>query len=815
MSTAIQRLQSLLPANRVAVDEATKAAHDADAQTAYRQRAIAVVTPRTSDEVVQTVRWCRDEGVPFVVRGSGTGLSAGATPVANGIVIVTTRLNRILHIDPIQRTALVEPGVVNLHLTAAAAPHGLFYAPDPSSQPVCTIGGNVGFNAGGAHCLKYGMTSNHVLGIKAVLATGEVVTWGAGTRETIGPDWTGLFVGNEGLFGIALEITLNLVPITNGVHTVLAGFSTTEAAGDAVSAIIAAGIVPVAIELMDELTIEAVRPVVPIAYPPDCRALLVIELDGPAPVVAVERPRLETVLRHTTTTGLVIAQNAAERAAIWRVRKSAYSAYGRLAPSNMVQDCVVPRRHLGEALRRIAHLAAAAGIRVANICHAGDGNIHPNLLHDIREPGAHEKVEHLAGQILEACLDLGGSITGEHGVGIEKRPYLCKMYGPAEIAFFHRIRRAYDPQELANPGKLLPDVDPQAVPSAIYPTSITELAATVRATPRMLAVGARTKPALSDVDRPLVSLRHLSGITAYEPAEFVLTALAGTPLREIVDTLAASGQCLAFDPPLVDAGATIGGTVAANLNGPGSFGRGRIRDAVLGVTFIDGTGEILTVGSRVVKNVAGFDVPKFLVGSCGRYGVLAEITLKVVPQPGATVTHAIPFADTDALLALLPQLANAPTLPDAVDIDVTHRRLLIRHSGPAAALEQLTQALLDLPAARRLDDTDATATWRRIREPAATFASKIVIPQSALQPLLAAVNSRAGNHQLHLHAAAGHGWLFSSEYDSGLFDELFSLGMLQQKIHGPATSPPSNDAEVAALENAVARVFDPQSRFSD
>ncbi len=814
---ALHRLRSLLPADRIAVDAATCAAYEADALTAFRQRAAAVVLPHTQEELIKTVRWCHAEGVPFTVRGSGTGLSAGATPSPGGIVVVTTRLNRILRLDPVQRLAVVEPGVVNLSLTTAAAPHGLFYAPDPSSQLVCTLGGNVGFNAGGAHCLKHGVTSNHVLGLKAVLATGEVVSWGGDRQPTPGPDWTGLFVGNEGLFGAALEITLNLLPITDGVHTVLAGFPSAQAAGDAVSAITATGIVPVALELLDELTIEAVRPLAPLNYPPDCRALLVIELDGPAPVVAAERPRLEAVLRRTATTGLVIAHNAAERAAIWKVRKSAGSAYGRLAPNNLAQDCVVPRRHLGATLRRIGELAQAADIPVAHLCHAGDGNIHPNLLHDATQPGIHDRIKALEGEILEACLAVGGSITGEHGVGLEKRPFLHRMFGPAELAFLHRLRAAYDPAGIANPGKLLPDIkmsgvkpDPQIatlhhdVGRALRPTSLTELVDLVRSTPHLLPVGARSKPALSaDADRPLLSLGGLSGITAYEPTEFVLTALAGTPLHEIEATLAEHSQCLAFEPPFADSGATLGGTVATNLNGPASFGRGRVRDTVLAVTFIDGRGEVLQMGSRVVKNVAGFDVPKFLVGSGGRYGVLAEITLKTAPRPQASITHRVPFTDATALPDLLAQFANAPALPEAIDIDVAARQILVRHSGPSAALPALTRELRELPGVIA-DATDAIPPrpWET-----ADNLTQLSVPASALVQLIQLFPT-----QLWLHAAGSFGWLMTEPSPAEL-TALRDLGITCQALRG-APLPPAPPSSEPAIHEAVRRVFDPVDRFA-
>jgi len=455
MPLSLESLAARLPAGRVETRPAILAAHESDAQTSYRRRACALVSPESTAEVATTVRWCHEQRVPFVARGSGTGLCGGAMPVADGILIGLHRMNRILQLDPRTRTAVVQAGVINLDVSAAAAAHGLFYAPDPSSQPVCTIGGNVGFNAGGAHCLKHGMTSNHVLGLTAVLPDGEIATWGSAARETIGPDWTGLFVGNEGLFGIATEITLNLKPQPEDCHTVLAGFADDSAAADAVAAIIAAGLIPVAMELMDEMTLEAVRPVVPIDYPPAARALLIIELDGPADALASERTALHDLLKSQGATGLVIARDAAERARIWKVRKSAYGAYGRYAPNVFVQDCVVPRRQLAEALRRINAIAADHGLRCANVCHAGDGNIHPNLFYNDTEPGALARVEAAAAEMLAACVELGGSITGEHGVGVEKRPQLRHMFGPAELDLLRRLQAAYDPTGLANPGKML------------------------------------------------------------------------------------------------------------------------------------------------------------------------------------------------------------------------------------------------------------------------------------------------------------------------------------------------------------------------
>ncbi len=401
MSAALERLAELLPPGRLLVRPVELAAYESDALTAFRTRPLAVVMPETAEEVIAIVRLCHELQLPFVARGSGTSLSGGSLPIADGIVIALNRLNRILKLDPVQRISVVQPGVINTQVTTAAAPFGLHYAPDPSSQTICTIGGNVAFNSGGAHCLKYGMTSNHVLGIKAVLATGEVVEWGGGSRERLGPDWCGLFVGNEGLFGIALEITLQLLPKAECFHTVLAGYRTLEQAGDAVSAVIASGLLPGAIEIMDALALEAAVAAVHAEYPPGCEAVLIVELEGPREVVTIERERLDAILVASAPVEMRPAHDADERMAIWKGRKSAFSAVGRLSPDFIVQDGVVPRRKLGEALRRIAEMSHETHIRVANVFHAGDGNLHPLILFDGRESGALQRAEDLAGRILK------------------------------------------------------------------------------------------------------------------------------------------------------------------------------------------------------------------------------------------------------------------------------------------------------------------------------------------------------------------------------------------------------------------------------
>jgi glycolate oxidase len=452
----LRRLSALLPEGRLMTGEAQQAAYESDGLTAFHQRPLAIVVPETQEEVIAAVRFCQTEKLPFVARGSGTSLSGGSLPCGGGLVIALNRLNKILRVDPVERIAVVEPGTVNLAVTAAAQPYGLHYAPDPSSQSICTIGGNVAFNAGGAHCLKYGMTSNHVLGLKAVLGTGEVVEFGGASREQIGPDWTGLFVGNEGLFGIALEITLQLLPRAEVFHTVLAGYRTLEQAGDAVAAVVASGLLPGAIEIMDALALEAAVAAVHSEYPAGSEAVLIVELEGPKEVVAADRVRLAEILAKSNPVEVRVARDAAERLAIWKGRKSAFSAVGRLSPDFIVQDGVVPRRRLGEALRNIAEWSRESGVRCANVFHAGDGNLHPLILYDGREAGALHRAEALAGRITRMCVEMGGSITGEHGVGMEKRDFLPDMFSPEEIDCMKRVRAAFDPLGIANPGKMFP-----------------------------------------------------------------------------------------------------------------------------------------------------------------------------------------------------------------------------------------------------------------------------------------------------------------------------------------------------------------------
>src|SRR5215470_11140920 len=396
--------------------------YECDGLTNFRVMPKAVLLPTSTEQVQAIVRICSREKIPFVARGSGTGLSGGALPAENGIVISLARMNRILEVDYANARAVVEPGVINAEVTARVATHGYFYAPDPSSQSVCSIGGNVAENSGGAHCLKYGFTTTHVLALDVVLPDGSLVHLGSQSVDRPGYDLPGIFVGSEGTLGIATKITLRIVKKPEVIQTLLAAFNSTNEAGAAVSGIIGAGMLPAAIEMMDNLAIQAAEASVHAGYP-DCGGLLLVELDGPAAEVEALMAQVREISTACGAWEIRVAQSEEERAVIWKGRKAAFAAMGRISPNYIVQDGVIPRTALPAVLREIEQLSAAAGLRVANVFHAGDGNLHPLVLYDRSVPGQEHVAEHLAEQLLELCVQHGGSITGEHGVGEEKKNF--------------------------------------------------------------------------------------------------------------------------------------------------------------------------------------------------------------------------------------------------------------------------------------------------------------------------------------------------------------------------------------------------------
>ncbi|MCW5774571.1 MAG: FAD-binding protein [Rhodospirillaceae bacterium] len=449
-------LRAIVPREGVIDSEEGRRPFECDGLTAYRQLPMLVVLPETTAQVAAVLRYCRREGIKIVPRGAGTSLSGGALPLADGVLLGMSKFNRILEVDFANRCAVVQPGVTNLAITHAVEHEGFYYAPDPSSQIACTIGGNVSENSGGVHCLKYGMTVNNVLGLEMVLTDGSIVRFGGKHLDAAGYDLLGLAIGSEGMLGVVTEVTVRLLKKPATARGVLLGFPSSEAAGDTVGAIIAAGIIPGGMEMMDKPAIHAAEAFAQAGYPLDVEALLIVELDGPAVEVDDLVARVEAIARGKGATVCQISHSDEERLRFWAGRKAAFPAVGRLSPDYYCMDGTIPRRRLPEVLKRTAELSAHYGLRVANVFHAGDGNLHPLILYDANKPGELEKAEAFGADILRLCVEVGGVLTGEHGVGVEKRDLMPSMFDDTDLAQQQRVKCAFDPDGLLNPGKVFP-----------------------------------------------------------------------------------------------------------------------------------------------------------------------------------------------------------------------------------------------------------------------------------------------------------------------------------------------------------------------
>ena len=453
----IREFEAILGKNGVVRKREELLVYECDGLTSYRNRPSIVVLPRTTEDVAAVVKVCAEHDVPFVARGSGTGLSGGALPTDGCVLIVTALMKRILDIDLANQRVVVQPGVINNWVTQAVSGAGFYYAPDPSSQIICSVGGNVAENSGGVHCLKYGVTTNHVLGLKLVLPDGAIVDVGGTIPEMPGYDLTGLFVGSEGTLGIATEITLKILKAPESVRVLLADFTSVEAAGATVSDIISAGIIPGGMEMMDNFSINAVEDVVCTnCYPRDAAAILLVEVDGLEIEAEVNSKRIEAICLQNGARSVRVATDADERLILWKGRKAAFAAMGKISPDYYVQDGVIPRTKLEYVLKKIAELGEQHGYNVANVFHAGDGNLHPLILYDNAVPGALEQVEALGGAILKLCVQVGGSISGEHGIGADKRCYMPEMFTDTDLETMQWVRQTFNPQGLANPGKIFP-----------------------------------------------------------------------------------------------------------------------------------------------------------------------------------------------------------------------------------------------------------------------------------------------------------------------------------------------------------------------
>lgn len=600
----------------LAVSEAELANYSYDAAL-DRARPEAVALPRTAEEVRRVVEWCAARGKPFVARGAGTNLSGGCIPLRGGVVIALARLNRILQIDTEARVAVVEPGVVNLSLQKELEALGFYYAPDPASFKVSTLGGNAAENAGGPRCLKYGTTTNHVLAVECVMPDGTVARF---SQDDEGPELLSLLVGAEGTLGVITKLWLRILPIPPKIVTILAGFPSIEAAVECVAGIIAAGVVPRVLEAMDKTTVDSVEAYSHAGYP-STEAVLLIEVDE---LVEKAAPEVEALCRRFGAVDYRVAVDAAQREKLWEGRRGAYAAMARLAPNVMVEDGVVPRDKLPEIVRRIREICARHGLtKTGLLFHAGDGNIHPNVGFDERDADETARVRQAGHEILQACVELGGSLSGEHGIGLDKRDAMAWLFTPETLGLFRAIKDAFDPKGLANPDKLFPL--PGSTPRAYIrppspPLSPAARAVVAKLTGPVHIQGTGSKLARGEGE--LVVTAGMNRIVEVDKANYTVTVEAGISVHELHAELARQGVYLR----LPDCGGTLGGLLATKpWNG--------LRDDLIGMRLALAGGRVVELGGKVVKNVAGYDVPRLLLGSWGTLGVILECTFKAYSSP--------------------------------------------------------------------------------------------------------------------------------------------------------------------------------------
>ena len=667
-----------------------------------------VVFPRSAAELAELVRIAREHRVVLVPRAAGTSLSGGPIAAVGGVVVAFSRMARVLSIDPVGRRATVEPCVINLELSARLAPERLFYPPDPASQRASTIGGNVSENAGGPHCFKYGVTTTYVQALELVLPSGETARSGGPAFDYPEYDFTGLLTGSEGTLAFITSATVRAVRAPPAVMVMMAVFETLGTAAESVSEIIARGLVPAALEMMDRPITRAVEDYVHAGLP-DAEAILIVEIDGHAASLDAQASVLREICEKHGATEIRIAREQAERDRIWFARKSAAGAIARLAPAYYLQDGTVPRSRLGELMARVEQVGKSYGLSICNVFHAGDGNLHPLILFDPENPEQASKVVAASRDILEKCIEVGGNITGEHGVGVEKILEMKMQFTPGEIQVMREVKQVFDPEDRCNPSKILPEVAPDPAewapraeaPASLEPESTAEVAAILRRRQAERApigiAGTRTGP-------DVLSLRRMTRVVEYAPQDLYLRVQAGMTLRELQEFVGRDGLWWPVPHPWPEA--TVGGMVAANWNGPARFRLGAIRDLVLGGVVVLPDGRDVRVGGKVVKNVAGYDMTKLHVGARGTLGVISELNLKLAARPaawraiGATVKDGVSVA----LRAFQESLVASSIL-------VFGSRVVVTALGHPADVEEELRALGEvLPGAAPIEQT-GEALW--------------------------------------------------------------------------------------------------------
>jgi len=646
----------------------------------------AVAFPRSVNDVVRLVQWAREHELPLVARGAGTGLSGGAVAERGGVIVEFSRMNCVVEVDEAGRSAVVQPGVVNLVLDEMVKAKGLYFPPDPSSGRAATIGGNIAENAGGPHCFKYGVTTNYVTGLQVVLADGRVVQMGGRALDYPEYDFVGLITGSEGTLGLVTEASVRLIRHTPAIKTLMVAFDSVEEAGRAVSAIIARGLVPATLEMMDREIMRILEDYTHAGLPVDAEAALIIEVDGYPESLSPQMDEIVAILRERQARDLRLAQTDEERNHIWYARKSVGGALARIAPAYYPVDSTVPRSKIAETLTAVNQICASLDLSVAYVLHAGDGNLHPHIfIQDPADQALVARVLEAGKQVMNWCVKQGGSITGEHGVGTEKRHGMPLMHNADELAAMLDIKTVFDPGHLFNPGKIFPAKMPTPAPlpapgrppasldataSPYAPPSAQEAADALRAwfaadPPRSVRLrGGSTQSALLRPTDAVLSTQALRGIRSYAPEDLYVTVGAGHPLAELQKELAKDGLWVPLISPWP--AATVGGIVATNLNAPLRMRYGSLRDLVLAVTVVLPNGRVVRAGRPVVKNVAGYDMTKLFVGSYGTLGLITDVTFKITPLPRVRASLVVPLDNLEQGLSYGARLMRVCLVASAV-----------------------------------------------------------------------------------------------------------------------------------------------------
>ncbi len=722
----LMRLRSALGDDVVIAEAARLLPYESDAMSLFRSHPAVVLLPQDARTAARAVKVLHREGIWWAPRGAGTGLSGGALAPAGGAVLALARLREILKVDPRARRARVAAGVVNLDLNRALAAQGLSFAPDPASQMTSTIGGNIAENAGGPHTLKYGTTSQHVLGLHVLLGDGTALELGGEEETMAGYDLVGLLTGSEGTLALVLEATLRLTPLPEAVHTFLAVYADVSGACRGVTALLRAGVIPAALEMIDGVVLEMLERAFHLGLPLDAGALLVGEVHGRIAAVEAQIHDVQRTLAASGAREVRLAWTAREREQLWLARRKAFAAIGRVSPNYLSYDTVVPRTRLPEVLARIAQIAAQSGLRIANIFHAGDGNLHPTILFDAGDPLQAERARWASGEILRACLSAEGVLSGEHGIGLAKRDAMRWVFTDAELGLMDQLRRIFDPWGQVNPGKVLPQMPAESagdgVPSKAGPEPLArprrdcspaeeELAARIRAAAQnwspIMPCGAATLAVAAHRQHELRT-DALRRIHHYDPADMTVTVDAGVTLTEIEALLVRERQRLAWEAPDPQH-ATIGGVVAAGYWGSRAQATLHPKHSLLGLRAVAGDGQLLEFGGRVMKNVTGYDVPRLLVGSRGTLAVITRLTLRTYPTPER---HAVAIFEGHwrDLLALGGELAAAADGWSQLDVlsDRESARLVVGIEGRTREEIEEARRVLDRTALERADRGDLT-----------------------------------------------------------------------------------------------------------